>query len=793
MTDFLQERISMPWMLRVSVVFCVVLLTASLPFAHAGPERQQVELEGPNVLKMNWKTRALRMGDLNMDGRPDMTVINNSHARIDLLLHQEAGDKEQESSGKTYRTTMRWEPTLSDAPFEKQHLVTGIRMFDLVIGDLNGDERADLAYTGQPDDLTVRYQKQNGTYTDKKVYEFPTSVSTKTDTLAVADVNENGRNNLVVMGKKQLFVYTRNNGSSLERAGEYGLVEANSNGLQAMDLNRDDRLDLVYTAPSNQRPLRMRPGLETGGFGPERMFDIQPPKQFPKPISLPEVEGPMLAYLQDETEMLTLLRFVQAKADENREQFSLKDVSPHVYSTGHDITDARYTIGDLDGNGRADIVAADPGSAQFLVYFQSGDGVLSEPKSFPGPNDVRSIAAVDINRDDTDELFMVSREEEQLGVSRWDPAGRMSYPQSVPIQGQPLATSALELAGTPSIAVAHAHEGERMVSILQRKGEGDTDWKTTQTLKLSELNVNPTDLRSMDATGNGTEDLAVFAPGSAVLFFVQNDGDLRHASKANGTSGNLRGTDPSALHHGDLDGDEIDELFLAENSYLRSIRLQDNGRMKVLDQYNARSSDARITAGMVMDVDRDGVNDLLMLDERNGTLQLLKKNDTGVYRFVEAVKLGNIDQVRTDVIDFDRDGTRELFVFGARQFWKIPVRPSPFRHEIYSTWKMDMEDVTPSRVATGDLNDDGRDELIAADTTDSRMLGVYAQSDQDKWDLSLSFKVFSSDPHYKGNTGSESEPKEMHVADVTGDGKEDLLLLVHNRILVYPQKTDGDR
>jgi len=31
------------------------------------------------------------------------------------------------------------------------------------------------------------------------------------------------------------------------------------------------------------------------------------------------------------------------------------------------------------------------------------------------------------------------------------------------------------------------------------------------------------------------------------------------------------------------------------------------------------------------------------------------------------------------------------------------------------------------------------------------------------------------------------EPREALVADVTGDGRNDLIILVHDRILVYPQ------
>ncbi len=770
------------------IAFCVLICASPARVVLAEPEPAEVRLGGPEVLKMDWKTRSLRTDDLNGDGKPDMAVINNSKARIDLLFYETSGMEESESSDEVARRINVWEPTLSDAPFVKRPLVTGIRMYDLVTGDLNGDGRVDLAYTGQPDDLTVRLQTEEGTFEEKTVYEFPTSVSTRQGTLSLADVNEDGRNDLVTVGKKQLFVYVQNEKAELVRSGEYGLVHEKSHGLQVLDLNGDGTVDLVYTAPSGTHPLRMRPGLSTGGFGPERMFDIESPQGPLVPLSLPGEEGTILAYLQSETEMISLLRFVTNDARDEATSFSLKTVSPHVYSTGIDMTDARYAMGDLDGNGRKDIVAADPGRSQFLVYLQSDDGVLSEPEPFPGPNDVRSLAAADMDDDGRSELFLVSRGEELLGVSRWGSSGRMSYPESIPMDGKPLATASLQMNDTPHLAVLHAKDRKRFVSLLRPKQNGTSDWRVVTRLELSELNVDPTDLRSMDVNRDGSMDLAVFAPGSPVHFLVQKDGELQRTTGEGRSSGRLQNTPPSALHSGDLNGDGTDELFLAENNYLRSIELQENGQVKVLDQYNARSSDARITAGMVTDVEGDQVNDLLMLDERSGTLQLLQKNEAGVYRFVESANLGEIKQRRTEVLDFDRDGTEEVFVFGRSQFWKIPLRPSTLQHELHASWKMDVEDVSPSRIATGDLNGDDSEELIAADTIDSRILGVYARSKQKKWKPSLMFKVFSSDPHYKGNKGEHSEPKEIHVADVTGDGRQDLILLIHNRILVYPQE-----
>jgi len=41
---------------------------------------------------------------------------------------------------------------------------------------------------------------------------------------------------------------------------------------------------------------------------------------------------------------------------------------------------------------------------------------------------------------------------------------------------------------------------------------------------------------------------------------------------------------------------------------------------------------------------------------------------------------------------------------------------------------------------------------------------------------------------FRGATSGLPEPREALVADVTGDGKNDLIVVVHDRILVYPQE-----
>jgi hypothetical protein len=41
---------------------------------------------------------------------------------------------------------------------------------------------------------------------------------------------------------------------------------------------------------------------------------------------------------------------------------------------------------------------------------------------------------------------------------------------------------------------------------------------------------------------------------------------------------------------------------------------------------------------------------------------------------------------------------------------------------------------------------------------------------------------------FRTGRGDGAEPREALIADVTGDKKNDLIILVHDRVLVYPQE-----
>jgi hypothetical protein len=51
------------------------------------------------------------------------------------------------------------------------------------------------------------------------------------------------------------------------------------------------------------------------------------------------------------------------------------------------------------------------------------------------------------------------------------------------------------------------------------------------------------------------------------------------------------------------------------------------------------------------------------------------------------------------------------------------------------------------------------------------------------------FQVFES-KLFSGGAGREYEPSQVIITDMTNDGAHDIILLSHDRILMYPQMTE---
>src|SRR5262245_43134597 len=142
---------------------------AALAFScFAGPvETNRFGFTGPEIFPIDNQISELRVADLDGDGLNDLIVVNNARSKINLLYNQ------------TGKTNLTQKPSLSgrrepnelppDARFRIDSIASEKRISSLVVTDLNGDGKPDIAYYGEPKELVVLYnQGTNGWSTPRR-------------------------------------------------------------------------------------------------------------------------------------------------------------------------------------------------------------------------------------------------------------------------------------------------------------------------------------------------------------------------------------------------------------------------------------------------------------------------------------------------------------------------------------------------------------------------------------------------------------------------------------------------
>jgi hypothetical protein len=99
-----------------------------------------------------------------------------------------------------------------------------------------------------------------------------------------------------------------------------------------------------------------------------------------------------------------------------------------------------------------------------------------------------------------------------------------------------------------------------------------------------------------------------------------------------------------------------------------------------------------------------------------------------------------------------------------------------------------IKDGIYGNLTAGDINRDGRSDIVMVEYR-RKHIEILAFDWQLKPIPTMRFKIFEEKGYRddKKRGRGRVEPRELKIADVTGDGKADLVTVIHDRIIIYPQ------
>lgn len=754
--------------------------------AETGDLTNRFGFTGPEIFPIDNDISLLHVADLNGDGLNDLVVVNNDRSKINLLYNQTGHTNQTVAVTGEKRELNELPP---DARFRIDSIASEKRISSLAVTDLNGDGRPDIAYYGDPKELVVQYNQ--GTNNWSAPVRWPIDDGQLTpNALTTGDLNGDGRPDLVLLGESCIYFLPQNADHTLgepQKIPFTGSVKA----VQVLDIDGDGRNDLLLVNWESDFPFRFRLQDREGQLGPEIYF------------TLPRIRSYIADNLEEnkETQVITIAQnsgraeishFIRKPAANLGGTFQQGQFS--VLPLNRTDKPRRGMVwGDINGDGRSDLLVAEPDSGQISVYLQQADGNLAAPHKFSTLTGISDIAVADWDGDGKPEIFLLSTDERRVGVTQLDDKQRLPFPTLIPMDGKPLALAVGTLApgAKPVLAVILDQDGKRV--LLTRTADG-----TTKTQKLSDsFKSNPVSLTFQDVNQDGLPDLVVLIPYEKIKVLLQVPGKDFDEEDVAPPGGPL---DQPWLASADVDGDGKPELLLPQKNFLRAVVLKPEANagtedkrpgwvFQVKDQINGTGSNSRLIGAAAVPNGTNAVPSLFLLDAERKTLTLCERDAAGAWQVVRNLQLPLFT-------DFSGISLAPLALGGGAVnsvalLAQNAVAWQALHGDVWDFASMDgyetpIKDGYLNDVMTGDLDNDGRKDLVFLETS-RNYLDLVVFNKEHKLVPANRWQVFE-ERTFRSRRSDLPEPREAQVADVTGDKKNDLIIIVHDRILVYPQE-----
>ncbi len=618
----------------------------------------------------------------------------------------------------------------------------------VALRDLNGDGKRDLVNLSDGT-VSVWLGTGGGRFLAKTDYAI--GVSDAPNSMAVADLNGDGKLDLVTANYPSGTVSVLlGNGDGTFAATMDRTVGDSRDGTQwtgptlvtVGDLNGDGRADLVATSRYSNT-ISVLLGNGDGTFA--NQVDYSPGGGLEE-VVLADFDG------DGKLDIVTNSAPGTVSVLLGRGDGTFASKLDYPVGIAPSASARHFALGDLNGDGKLDVVLADDSASSISVLLGEGD------ETPVGPTDYAtlqyqtvgaSVVLVDLNGDGKLDLLAGGRPSVNVRLGKGD--GTFAAPAAYPGGMGGVALGDLNGDGKLDLLTGSSDS----VGVLFGKGDGTFDTGTTYPTGNFPISVALGDLN-----GDGTLDIVSANQDSDTASVLLGNGDGSFAINVDYPTG----SQPTAVVMGDLNGDGKLDLAVMQAQSVSVLLGKGDGSFAANVDYPAGS---QLTAIALGDLNGDGKLDIVVTNAvgPTGTAIVLLGAGGGMFAGNLAFQVG-IYPTGVALGDLNGDGKLDVVVAntGADEYWSASVLlgkgDGTFAAKVdYDTGR------GPSAVRQGDLNGDGNLDIIVSSSVSTNNVDTVTVL------LGRGDGTFAAKVEY----GTEASPNSVALGDLNGDGWLDVV------------------